>query len=127
MNLVSDKIDRIFKACFVLILLCCSATALALDDFIITEDTLTEIRLFSTFEQSSRSTLLPLRYAQSNSRNSNGSNSFLRSKSEVMDEVKRRYGGQVLRISLNQQSASYNVRVLLPNGKVRNLQISARR
>lgn len=117
MNTVSYKLIGLIKACFVLVLLCSSTTVFAIDE--------KAVKAFSDSEQSYRSPLLPLRYAQS--RNSNGSNTALRSKSEVMEEVKRRYGGQVLRISLNQQSASYSVRVLLPDGKVRNLQVSARR
>jgi len=50
-----------------------------------------------------------------------------RSKGDVMQEVKRRYDGKVLKISLNKQRAIYNVRILLPSGKVRNITVSARR
>ena len=55
------------------------------------------------------------RYAQSN----------VRSKSDVMREVKQRYNAKVLKISLNEKSGTYNVRVLMPNGKVRSLQVNA--
>jgi len=48
-----------------------------------------------------------------------------RSRASVMDEVKRRYNAKVLKISLNEKAGVYNVRVLMPNGKVRSLQISA--
>ena len=56
------------------------------------------------------------RYAQNN----------IRSKSDVMREVKQRYNAKVLKISLNDKSGIYYVRVLMPNGKVRSLQVSAR-
>ena len=51
----------------------------------------------------------------------------LRSRSDVMQEVKRRYNAEVLKISLDERQQVYRVRVLMPNGKVRNLTISARR
>jgi hypothetical protein len=44
-----------------------------------------------------------------------------------MQEVKRRYDAKVLKITLNKQRQIYNVRVLMPNGKVRNIQVSAER
>lgn len=50
-----------------------------------------------------------------------------RSRSEVMREIKRRYDAKVLKISLNKKREIYNVRVLMPSGKVRNIQVSARR
>lgn len=50
-----------------------------------------------------------------------------RSRSEVMREVKQRYDAKVLKISLNKAREVYNVRVLMPSGKVRNIQVSARR
>lgn len=50
-----------------------------------------------------------------------------RSRSDVMREVKRRYDAKVLKISLNRQREIYNVRLLMPNGKVRSIQVSARR
>lgn len=55
------------------------------------------------------------------------SNASFRSKSEVMSEVKARYNAKVLKITLNENTASYSVRALLPNGKVKNLRISARK
>ena len=67
------------------------------------------------------SVLLPIRQVQSQS------SSALKSKSEVMREVKRRYNGQVVKISLNDRTQTYSVRVLLPNGKVKNLTVSARK
>lgn len=48
-----------------------------------------------------------------------------RSRSSVIAEVKNRYNAKVLKISLNEKSGVYHVRVLMPNGKVRSLQISA--
>jgi hypothetical protein len=51
----------------------------------------------------------------------------LRSRSDVMNEVKKRYDAKVLKISLNSHTGIYNVRILLPNGKVRNIQISRKR
>ncbi len=51
----------------------------------------------------------------------------LRSRSDVIQEVKRKYNAEVLKISLDERQQVYRVRVLMPNGKVRNLQINARR
>ena len=50
-----------------------------------------------------------------------------RPKSEVVREVKRRYDARVLKISLNEKRGVYRVRILMPNGKVRNLTVNARR
>lgn len=49
------------------------------------------------------------------------------SKSEVVRQVKREYDAQVLKVTLNEQRGVYDVRVLMPNGKVRNLTVSAKR
>jgi len=51
----------------------------------------------------------------------------LRSRSEIVSEVKRRYNGKVLKITLNQQKTMYIVRVYMPNGKVRTIQINAKK
>lgn len=51
----------------------------------------------------------------------------LRSRSDVMNEVKKRYDAKVLKISLNSHTGIYHVRILLPNGKVRSVQISRKR
>jgi len=51
----------------------------------------------------------------------------LRSRSDVIQEVKRKYNAEVLKISLDERQQVYRVRVLMPNGKVRNLRINARR
>ena len=67
-----------------------------------------------------RSVPKPLRWVQS------GQNKF-RSKGDVVQEVKRRYDARVLKISLNERREVYNVRILLPGGKVRNIQVSALR
>jgi uncharacterized membrane protein YkoI len=64
--------------------------------------------------------LTPLRHSQNQKAN-------LRSRNDVMQEVKRRYDAKVLKITLNKQREIYNVRVLMPNGKVRNIQVSAKR
>jgi len=63
------------------------------------------------------SNLKSLNYAQS---------SGLRSKSSVISEVKKRYNGEVVKVSFNERKSSYSVRVLLPNGKVKNVEVSAR-
>lgn len=70
------------------------------------------------------SVLQPIRQIQAQSQRNSSS---LRSKSEVMQEVKSRYNGQVVKISLNDRTQMYSVRVLLPNGKVKNLSVSARK
>jgi len=49
----------------------------------------------------------------------------LRSRNEVVNEVKQRYGARVLKISLNKKAGVYYVRLLMPNGKVRNIQVNA--
>jgi len=72
------------------------------------------------FEPSLESVIRPLRWVKNDERK-------FRSKAEVMSEVKNRYKAKVLRISLNEKSGVYNVRVLLPSGKVKNVQLSARR
>jgi len=50
-----------------------------------------------------------------------------RTKSEVMRDVKRRYQARVLKIKLVESRGIYRVRLLMPNGKVRNISVSARR
>ena len=50
----------------------------------------------------------------------------VRSRSEVIREVKERYNAEILRIEYKERKKAYKVRVLMPNGKVRNLTISAR-
>ena len=60
-------------------------------------------------------------YAQNDSRKE------VRSRSDVVREVKRRYDAQVLKITLNQQRSAYRVRILMPNGRVREVTVSARR
>ena len=74
----------------------------------------------SGFEPGLESVIRPLRWVKDDNRN-------FRSKTEVMKEVKDRYKAKVLRISLNEKRGVYNVRILLPSGKVRSLQLSARR
>ena len=61
------------------------------------------------------------------SQSSKSSKKGLRSRSDVMNEVKKRYDAKVLKISLNSHTGIYNVRILLPNGKVRLIQISQKR
>ena len=46
-----------------------------------------------------------------------------RSRSDVMSEVKRRYNAKVLKISYNEKAGVYNVRMLMPSGKVRSIQV----
>lgn len=58
--------------------------------------------------------------AKPNSRSIN-----LRSKSDVVREVKQRYNAQVLKIKLNQNGSAYRVRILLPSGRVKEVSVSA--
>ena len=51
----------------------------------------------------------------------------IRSRSEVVNQVKQRYNAKVIKISLNKAQAVYRVRILLPNGKIRNINVSAHR
>ena len=74
----------------------------------------------SGFEPRLENVIRPLRWVKNEDRK-------LRSKGEVMSEVKNRYNAKVLRISLNEKRGVYNVRILLPSGKVKNVQLSARR
>lgn len=57
----------------------------------------------------------------------NDSGDGWRSKAEVMREAKRRYDARVLKITLNEKREIYRVRLLMPNGKVRVVSVSARR
>ena len=50
-----------------------------------------------------------------------------RSKSEVVQAMKRRHNAKVLKITLNEQRAVYRVRLLMPSGKIKDIQVSARR
>jgi len=50
-----------------------------------------------------------------------------KSRGAVMSQVKRRYDARVLKITLNEAREVYVVRVLMPNGKVRTVQVSALR
>ena len=72
-------------------------------------------------------------YAPNAKRNQNSFNdkpryaqAKVRSRSDVMSEVKSKYNAKVLKISLNEKAGVYNVRMLMPNGKVRSIQVSAR-
>ncbi len=80
-------------------------------------------------ESSYHSVLQPLRQAQARQAQTQlgKSSTVLRSKSEVMQEVKSSYNGQVVKMSLDEKTATYSVRVLLPNGKVKNISVSARK
>lgn len=49
----------------------------------------------------------------------------IRSRSDVVNEVKQRYNAKVLKVSLNEKAGVYKVRMLMPNGKVRSIQVSA--
>lgn len=51
----------------------------------------------------------------------------LKSRSEVVREVKRRYNARVIKISLNGAKTMYRVRILLPSGKVRNISVNAKK
>lgn len=62
--------------------------------------------------------------AQNNGRSSRQN---IRSRSEVMKEVKRRYNAQVLKIVLNDNASAYRVRILMPNGRVKEVSVSATR
>ena len=117
---------NILAISMVLVSFTASSLALALEsngaknnDFEAWHDT-KYIQRQSTFEPSLESVIRPLRWVKNDDRS-------FRSKAEVMSEVKNRYKAKVLRISLNEKSGVYNVRVLLPSGKVKNVQLSARR
>lgn len=51
----------------------------------------------------------------------------VRSRSEIIREVKDRYDAEILRIEYDDKRKVYKVRVLMPNGKVRDLTINASR
>ncbi len=53
--------------------------------------------------------------------------SQVRSRSEVVREVKRRYNAEVLKVTLNKSRTAYKVRILMPNGRVREISVSARK
>ena len=72
---------------------------------------------YAPHSHSKQSSYKSQRYAQNNN---------VRSRSEVMQEVKQRYNAKVLKISLNEKAGVYKVRMLMPNGKVRSIQVSAR-
>lgn len=57
----------------------------------------------------------------------NRANKDIRSKSDVVREVKQRYNADVLKISLNSKGTAYKVRVLMPDGRVRQITVSALR
>ena len=57
-------------------------------------------------------------------RNSQG---LLLSKSDVIRAVKKRYNARVLKINLKKSHSIYSVRILMPSGKIKNIQINARR
>jgi uncharacterized membrane protein YkoI len=50
-----------------------------------------------------------------------------RSKGEVVREIKQRYNAQVVKITFQRSTGTYRVRALMPNGKVRNIKVDARR
>lgn len=54
-------------------------------------------------------------------------NSDVISQSKVIRQVKNDYNAEVLRISLSKDRRHYNVRVLMPNGKVKNIKVNAQR
>ncbi len=63
-------------------------------------------------------------YAQSQQR---APQKVRRSQSEVVRQVKRQYNAEVLKISMNQSGSAYRVRILMPNGRVREVSVSAYR
>jgi len=53
-------------------------------------------------------------------------NSAGKSKRAVINEVKRRYpAAKILRVKLNKPGSAYNVRILMPSGKIKTIRISA--
>jgi len=64
---------------------------------------------------------MPQLHAQS------GSSKNIRSRSEVVSEVKRKYNAEVLKIKLNSQGSAYKVRILMSNGRVKEVTVSAKR
>jgi hypothetical protein len=89
-------------------------------DLDIEGNTQQSVRSIENVSLAARVQLKPFQYSQN--RRSN-----LRSRSDVIHEVKTRYNAEVLKITLDERQQLYRVRVLMPNGKVRNLQVSARR
>lgn len=54
-------------------------------------------------------------------------NAEWKSRGEVMSEIKRRYEAKILKIRLDQAREVYVVRLLMRNGKVKTVKVSARR
>lgn len=52
-------------------------------------------------------------------------NNNVRSKSEVVRQVKQEYNAEVLKITLNSDGTAYKVRILMPDGRVRQITVSA--
>lgn len=53
----------------------------------------------------------------------------IKSRSEVVSEVKRSYGSdvEVLKVSLSGDKSRYQVRILMPDGKVKSVSVSAKK
>lgn len=123
---MSQKIKALFVISLMLIatLPFGSATALSSNDQASANTLHSSYSLYKSLVNSRpddyKSVITPLRHAQNNA-------SQYRSKSEVVSQVKQSYNAKVLKISLNKKRAVYKVRVLMPNGKVKNVQINARR
>ena len=60
-------------------------------------------------------------------RGQGSSSQAVRSKSDVVRDVKQRYNAQVLKITLDQNKATYRVRLLLPSGRIKEVSVSAKR
>lgn len=130
MKAISNFLKNGIRISLILSVLCLSGTAFAINSNALHSSTAnssletvgSKDHFYRSRDDSYDSVLQPLRHAQSNRSSKN-----LRSKSEVMQEVKQRYNGKVVKISLNERTYMYNVRVLLPSGKVKNLSISAQK
>lgn len=123
--LVAKLVKTSLVVCFSSFVITASGTVMAINaessDASFSIDSI-EQQSLTRSRSSYESVLKPLRQAQSNR---NGSS--YRSQSEVMREVKSRYNGRVVKMSLNESTAMYSVRVLLPNGKIKNISVSARK
>ena len=130
MKAINSSLKNGIRISLILTVLCLSETAFAINSNTLqssmANSSLETVSFKDNFyrsrDDSYNSVLQPLRHAQSNR-----SSKTLRSKSEVMQEVKQRYNGKVVKISLNERTSMYNVRVLLPSGKVKSVSISAQK
>ncbi len=119
MTRMNNKLNSFLKYCLPIVIMCSSLPVLALQASSKTN--------LSAAQEKFSTVLQPLRQAQRNTSNSSNSTQGLKSQAEVIAAVKSQYDGRVLKITLNEKKTSYSVRVLLPTGKVKNLEVNARK